>query len=512
MLAANGPKESGPQYLFDLAAGYWLSEVLFAAVELDIFTLLEPPGKTAGEAAGALGISPRGAGRLMQALRSLGLLDRRGPVYFNTRITGDYLVRGKADYQGDALLWRKQLSPFWRRLEDCLREGGRVSYPTEEVPEQRIRRVRAYTAAMEAVANTKVKEFMPFFDGLSPEGNMLDVGSGSGAVAAAFLERFPSLRATLMDLPEVLDCAEEMLRSRGLAERVEFCRANVLEPWPVGGKSFSLIVLSNIIHAYSGAEIPGLLDKAAHCLEQDGIMVIHDFFLEHSPVKAALYDLNMFINTYNGMVFSAEWLRGQIRGLKLHETGLVPLKTDTALIMAAKKPEPLSRLRLDAASRLRARISGLGFRNVVSVPVESVHVPGWGGLRCRYGCRLYGRPHCPPDTPPPEKTREILNDYSKAFLLEGEPPTGEFQRRVLLAEREAFLAGFYKAFAFWAGPCSLCNHCGAPHRCDNTESARPSMEGAGIDVFETAGRAGIYLETLKSPEDYVKYIALLLLE
>jgi hypothetical protein len=38
------------------------------------------------------------------------------------------------------------------------------------------------------------------------------------------------------------------------------------------------------------------------------------------------------------------------------------------------------------------------------------------------------------------------------------------------------------------------------------------MEGAGIDVFETARRAGATVRTLTSKDDFVKYFALVLLE
>jgi hypothetical protein len=38
------------------------------------------------------------------------------------------------------------------------------------------------------------------------------------------------------------------------------------------------------------------------------------------------------------------------------------------------------------------------------------------------------------------------------------------------------------------------------------------MEGAGIDVFATARRAGLTLRTLREKGEYVRYFALLLLE
>jgi len=159
-----------------------------------------------------------------------------------------------------------------------------------------------------------------------------------------------------------------------------------------------------------------------------------------------------------------------------------------------------------------SKIQALGFKKVYPIRTEDILIPEWASLRCQFGCDRYGARHCPPNSPSAEKTREIVKDYKHALLLEGEPPTRNFQLRVLQAEHTAFKNGFYKAFSFWAGPCSLCDSCTEKGPCTNTKNARPSMEGAGIDVFETARRAGASLRTLENKDQFVKYFALLLLE
>ncbi|MCL6634859.1 MAG: methyltransferase domain-containing protein [Peptococcaceae bacterium] len=348
----NARVKNGPQYLEDLATAYWYSEALFTAVELGLFTRLEPGGKTPEELAAALGLHPAGLERFLHALCALGLVARRGEVYFNTEPARTFLVEGAEDYQGDSILWRKYLFPGWRSLRACLEKGGRVHFaPADEPPEEFIRRVRRYSRAMDGVARTKAKEILPLFDGAGLAGEMLDAGAGAGAVAAGFLERFPGLRATLLDLPEVLDYAEEVLEGRECRRRVSYCPANILEPWPLPEESFDLVVLSNIIHVYGGEEARAILERAAGCLKKDGLLLIHDFFFEHCPEKAALFDLNMFVNTFNGRVYPAGWVRGQLAGLGLHATELLTLASDTALVIAGKDPERLKGLRLEPELR-----------------------------------------------------------------------------------------------------------------------------------------------------------------
>ncbi|OIQ59713.1 DUF2284 domain-containing protein [Neomoorella thermoacetica] len=507
------PQAPCPQYLEDLATGYWFSEVLFTAVEAGLFTLLAGGGMSAAEIAEALGFSIHGTERFLEALCALGLIGRDGDVFFNTRLSETYLVRGREHYQGDSILWRKHLASSWRGLKECLEAGGRVSYPPPgESRECMGQRVGRYIRAMDNVARYKVQEILPIFEGVFDTGRVLDVGSGSGAVAAGFLEQYPGLAATLVDIPEVLELTKMLMEERGLGGRVTCHPANILEPGALPQGPFDLVILSNILHIYTEKEGALLLSRAAGCLGAAGFLLVHDFFPEHRPEKAALMDLNMLINTYNGKVLSSRWVRERLEARGLCSTELVPLRSDTALVIAARDAGALEKLKLAPEQRLAARIMSLGFRGVCPISAADIYVSDWVELRCRYGCENYGRPHCPPNSPPPEKTRAVLKDFSVALLLEGEPPARDFQLRVLAAEREAFKAGYYKATAFWAGPCALCPSCSAAEQCRHPRDARPSMEGSGIDVYETVRRAGRSLRTLQDRQDYVKYFALLLLE
>ncbi|MDS1030612.1 DUF2284 domain-containing protein [Bacillota bacterium LX-D] len=508
----NDPQTTNPQYLEDLATAYWFSEALFTAVELDVFTAMEPNGKSLAELTKLLKLNQGALKRFLKALCSLGLLFEFQETYFNTKISRQYLVKTSQDYQGEAILWRKYLTENWRSLQGCLQAGRRVVFAqNDEDPQELIDRIRKYSRAMSAAAQTKVQEMLPFFARINLSGKILDVGSGVGTVAKGFLDRFPQTEATLLDLQQVLDYGRELAGEK-YGARLNFYPANILEDWPVEDNSFDLVILSNIIHAYSEEEIPELLHKAAKCLKSNGILLIHDFFDEHNPAKAALFDLNMLTNTYNGRVFPASWVKEELAKLKLYQTELLSPASDTALIVAAKEENILENLCLDKKTQLAAKIKTLGFQQALPIPIEAIHIPNWTALRCQFGCSSYGKPHCPPNSPTAEKTRQVLADYTQCLLLQGAPPTNEFQKLVLQAEKTAFKAGYHKALAYWAGPCSICNQCAADGICHNTKNARPSMESSGIDVFTTVRNAGLSLKTLADQDDFIKYYAILLLE
>ncbi len=536
------PQGNGPQYIEDLATAYWHSSALFTAVELGVFNELEDGGLAAPELARRLEIEPEACVRFLNALSALGLVvgdngasgdntNGDNNRYFNSSVASQCLVKGTPSYQGDSVLWRKNLSKSWEHLPESLKQGGRIDLPpyapaesdnnsdmdSMDSKDDIAGRFRHYTLAMDAVVRGKAEEISSMFPSIPPGGSpggpikkMLDVGSGGGGMSAAFLNKFPSLSTTLMDMPEVLETARQMMESAGFAGRFNPVPSNALEPWPFKDDSFGLIVLSNIVHAFSHDELQHLLNEAARCLRPKGIVLVHDFFMEHGNQKAALFDLNMLINTYNGMVFKGSDVIRELESRGFNTSGLFPLSGDTAIIAASEDKAAIEGLLLDKVTRLAMEFLGHGFNDVREVDVADVVVADWTRQRCEFGCHRHGSAHCPPNSPTPEETRQVLGDFTRALIMEGEPPTRDFQHLVLKAEREAFKSGFHKAFAYWSGPCTLCDECVTP--CRNTNSARPSMEGAGMDVFETVKRAGFMLRPLKDKGDYVKYYALLLIE
>jgi predicted metal-binding protein len=77
-------------------------------------------------------------------------------------------------------------------------------------------------------------------------------------------------------------------------------------------------------------------------------------------------------------------------------------------------------------------------------------------------------------------------------------------------EKEAFLDGYWKAFALGSGPCELCRTCGK--FCRFPHQARPSMEACGIDVFATVKAQDFPIRVLRSRKEKGHYYGLLLLE
>ncbi|MDP6813875.1 MAG: methyltransferase dimerization domain-containing protein, partial [Alphaproteobacteria bacterium] len=63
--------------------GFWESAALMSGVELDLFTAISNGQDTVETAAGAIGIAPENAERLMTALTAMTLLERDGDTFRN---------------------------------------------------------------------------------------------------------------------------------------------------------------------------------------------------------------------------------------------------------------------------------------------------------------------------------------------------------------------------------------------------------------------------------------------
>ena len=147
------------------------------------------------------------------------------------------------------------------------------------------------------------------------------------------------------------------------------------------------------------------------------------------------------------------------------------------------------------------------------ISADTVVTAQWVRLKCQFGCSGFGQfLTCPPYSPTPEKTAQVLREYQTALLVHANE-RGRITPLLIRLERQAFLDGYYKALALGAGPCELCKSCHPEESdCRHPEKARPAMEACGIDVYQTARNNGMPIEVVTRSTSRQNYYGLLLLE
>lgn len=161
----------------------------------------------------------------------------------------------------------------------------------------------------------------------------------------------------------------------------------------------------------------------------------------------------------------------------------------------------------------------MGANQAKIIPAQDVVVKNWVRVKCRYGCGGYGKClTCPPYSPTPEETRNIIADYNKALLMRfreceecGNSRAANIHKVIFDLERECFLSGYHGTFGMASGPCNWCAECNL-NECQHPGRARPSMEACGIDVFTTARKAGFEIQVLTSKDQIPTCYGLLLIE
>jgi 5-hydroxybenzimidazole methyltransferase len=506
----------GFQRLEDLATSSWYSEVLFAALDLNIFGLLGDCPASVAELVEQSGYEADALSRFLAALMALGLITEHQGRFANGPLAARYLIPGKSDYWGDFLLYRRYLASHWPRLVARIRQGVTANdRPTAELPEAYRERTLAYVRTMDLQARLKAAEALEFLGECLPRPRrILDLGGGAGAWCRAFRRQWPQVRTVLLDLPETLAAARQLYPDPESWEGIEAVAGNGLASC-LRNEAFDLILLSNVLHAYGEFEAREILSQCVSCLAPGGRILIHDYLADlhgSDPVKGTLYDLHMLVNTYNGRIYRLAELEAMLEAAGLKNRRFFHLASDTSILLAGTQ-ESLGSGVITQAEILAARAQALGFPVTRIIETAEVVVEPWVRLKCRFGCSLYGQSlSCPPFSLDEDKMRAILSRYRLALLVQGAPPSTSFHEQLLALERSFFLAGYSEALAFGAGPCPVCPSCPADGSCRCPEKARPSLEACGVDVYATARRAGLALHPVPHHQGYVKYVGLVLFD
>ena len=294
--------------IMELGGSFLLSRNLISAAELDLFSQLERAPRTVSDLCISEGWDARGLRILMDALVANELLSLSGNGQYGVpqSLVG-LLSKDSSESVLPMILHRARMWNSWSHLTDIVRTGRN---PNPMIIAARSDDdMESFIGAMEVVGRMMAGKMVESVD-LTRFTNLLDVGGGPGTYSIAFLKRAPHMRATLFDLPEVVNMARMRFADEALLDRVTLVAGDyTTDELPPG---HDLALLSAVIHSNSREGNRKLFERVYRSLGAGGIVLIRDFVLDEtrtSPPDGAVFAVNMLVATRAGNCYTFEEIR-----------------------------------------------------------------------------------------------------------------------------------------------------------------------------------------------------------
>ncbi len=296
-VAQSAPTQADAAHVLGLIGGYQVSQAIYAAAQLKLADLIAAGVVTSDELAKRAGAVPDRVHRLLRSLACHGLFTQTGARSWELTPAGHTL---RSDLPGSlhamAVMWNEEHYDAFRGLVDAVRSERPAfdqrfgtdwwTYLSAH-PESSAK----FNAAMGSIGK-KVHTAAVAAADLSGARHLVDVGGGAGGLTAAFLERYPELRATVLDLPHVLPGTDAVLSAAGVRERVDLTAGDFFESVPAGGDVY---LLSMILHDWTDEQAGRLLETIRRAIPDAGRLLIIDAVLPpgDAPHFGKLLDLTM---------------------------------------------------------------------------------------------------------------------------------------------------------------------------------------------------------------------------
>ncbi len=297
--------------LQNLSYGHKQAAALRAAIELDLFTCISQGAASIAEMADALGIRPLNVERLVVACTALELLEKEGDRFRNAPDVERFLVKEKMTYIGPWIQFNGWDFERWKDLADIMRskEPPKVLglYETLDDDMARIYHDATYTVGLGAGML-----FARDVD-MSQRSRILDLGGGSGAYCIAAVQKYPHLRATVMDFAPVCRIARGFISQWGMEDKISTLPGDFTsDDLPPGA---DVMIMASNLPQYNEEVLGRVLKKAYEAMAPGGEYHVCGETLENDkrgPVGPALWGLHEALFGSEGRAHSEEEVIGYL--------------------------------------------------------------------------------------------------------------------------------------------------------------------------------------------------------
>jgi hypothetical protein len=317
--------EDASAKVMDLIFGRWRSQILYAGVKLGVFDALASGPRNAVSVASALGVDAGMLYRLMRALGSLELLQEDNTKTFSLTLMGELLCRDHPHTLRGATLLEEGPEHYaaWRHLPALITEGQQNAFvrefgqPAFAYAVQHPSHGAVFNEAMSSYSSTYsllVLEALEPYD-FSSISHLCDVGGGHGHTLCSLLVKYPHLKGTVLELPNVIENQELLWANKmGVGDRCTYVPGDMFREVPPA----DAYMVKAVIHDWNDAEGVQILSTMHRAAPQHGRVFIMEQIVPgpDTPHFAKLFDIHMLIwgtgrertlEEYAGLLERAGW-------------------------------------------------------------------------------------------------------------------------------------------------------------------------------------------------------------
>ena len=133
-------------------------------------------------------------------------------------------------------------------------------------------------------------EIMPIIFENKPK-KILDIGGNTGKFSIKCTEYNPDVKMCILDLPVQLKVANKNIKNKGLENRIETQKHDVLDNTQAFPKGFDIIWMSQFLDCFSQEQIVDIIKKAKDALSNEGALYIMELYWDKQKYEAATYSL-----------------------------------------------------------------------------------------------------------------------------------------------------------------------------------------------------------------------------
>jgi ubiquinone/menaquinone biosynthesis C-methylase UbiE len=325
------------ELVFDTLFAYQRSGALKAAIELDIFTIIETGANTAAAIALRSGASERGIRILCDFLTTIGLLTKSDASYGLPPESAAFLSKQSPAYLGTTMrfLLLPELKLNIDGLTDAVRSGTMAQSADNTVSDEN----PIWIEFARSMGPMVMPAAFAIADLVGDTGDLkvLDLAAGHGFFGITIAQRYPRAEIVAVDWPRVLAVAAEHARAAGVQNRHRLLPGDAFKMEFPRGMDVALV--TNFLHHFDPATCIGFLEKVHASLRPGGRVAVLEFVPNPdrvSPPLPARFSLAMLANTPAGDAYTLAELTAQLENAGFKNVSAHALPTPQMVLLAEK--------------------------------------------------------------------------------------------------------------------------------------------------------------------------------